>query len=82
MKDTLPRPSYNVALILEDMAALGWLPAHLARAAGVSEMTVSRFLKRTVQTAPTAKRMADALGHPVQRYFVAAGGEAGEAVAS
>ncbi len=60
---------YNVALLKEDMAHRGWLPTHLARAAGVSAMTVSRFLSGDVQTAPTAKKLAEALGKRVSRYI-------------
>lgn len=72
MLDTSQAPSYNVALILEDMAVKGWLPTHLAKAACVSDMTVSRFLSGEVQTAPTAKKIARALGRSVRRYLVAA----------
>lgn len=61
---------YNVALLKEDMALRGWLPTHLARAAGVSEMTVSRFLSGKVQTAPTLKKFAEALGRAPRRYIV------------
>lgn len=68
----LPKPTYNVALILEDMAAKGWLPAHLARKARVADMTVYRFLSGESQTAPTAKKIADALGRSVRRYLISA----------
>lgn len=61
---------YNLPLLLADMAAKGWLPTHLARAAAVSDMTVSRFLSEEVQTAPTAKKLANALGYSIRRYIV------------
>lgn len=61
---------YDVALLKQDMARRGWLPTHLARAAGVSDMTVSRFLNGDIQTAPTAKKLAEALGRNVSRYIL------------
>jgi plasmid maintenance system antidote protein VapI len=64
------RPSYNVTLMLADMAVKGWLDTHLAKSAKVSAMTVSRFLRGDVQTAPTAKKLAKALGYSVRRYLV------------
>jgi transcriptional regulator with XRE-family HTH domain len=51
------------------MAAKGWLPIDLARRAGISHMTVARFLSGTHQTARMAKRIARALGHDVPRYI-------------
>lgn len=51
------------------MALLGWNASALARAAGLSVMTVTRFLRAQVQTAKTAKKLADALGHSVDRYL-------------
>lgn len=62
--------SYNVDLIRDDMALKGWLPTDLAKQADVSDMTISRFLNGEVQTPPTAKKIADALGRPVKRYYV------------
>lgn len=67
MQDT---PTYDVVRIREDMALRGWLPTNLARAAGVSDMTVSRFLRRDAQTAKTAKKLAEALGYTVDRYLI------------
>jgi transcriptional regulator with XRE-family HTH domain len=66
------RPSYDVALIIEDMSLKGWLASHLAHRARVSEITISRFLRGEVQTAPTAKKIAIALGHTVRRYLISA----------
>jgi DNA-binding LacI/PurR family transcriptional regulator len=52
------------------MAEHGWMPKDLARAAKVSEMTVSRFLRKDRQTAKTAKKLADALGYSPRRYVI------------
>lgn len=70
MQDTSQRPSYNVSLMLVDMAEKGWLATHLAKAADVSDMTVSRFIQGKHQTAPTAKKLAKALGRSIRRYLV------------
>lgn len=53
-----------------DMALKGWNGSALAREAHVSEMTVSRFLTGQAQTAPTASKIAKALGRPIRRYLV------------
>lgn len=70
--------TYDVDRLIEDLALRGWLPTDLARAAKVSDMTVSRFLRGEVQTARTAKKLATALGYSVRRYLISAR----EAVAS
>lgn len=62
--------SYKVELVLDDMALNGWLPIDLAKEAGISDMTVSRFLSGETQTPRTAKKIAAALGHEVSRYYV------------
>jgi transcriptional regulator with XRE-family HTH domain len=62
--------SYNVDLIRDDMALKGWLATDLAREAGVSDMTITRFLTADTQTAPTAKKIAVALGRSVKRYYI------------
>lgn len=61
---------YDVALIEDDMARKGWLSTDLAKAAGLADMTIGRFLKAEVQTARTAKKIARALGRPVSRYYI------------
>jgi transcriptional regulator with XRE-family HTH domain len=66
-----PRVRFNTQLIAEDMAEKGWTKLDLATQARVSDMTVIRFLRGESQTAPTAKKLADALGHPVRRYITA-----------
>lgn len=54
----------------EDVALRGWLPIDLARKARVADMTVYRFLRGEQQTAPTAKKLAAALGYSVRRYLI------------
>lgn len=70
MKDGSPKPTFDVARLRDDMALRGWLPTDLARVAGVSDMTVSRFLRREAQTAKTAAKLAAALGYSVRRYLI------------
>ena len=64
--------SYDVARIKDDLAAKGWLPIDLARAANVSHMAVSRFLSGERQTARMAKKLAIGLGYSVRRYLISA----------
>ena len=66
MVDT--RIRFNVQLIREDMADRGWNGTALARACGLSPMTISYFLSGFRQTNPTAKKIADAFGKTVKRY--------------
>lgn len=61
---------FDGALMAEDIALKGWLPIELARRAQVSDMTVYRFLSGERQTAPTAKKLARALGYSVRRYLI------------
>lgn len=63
---------FNRQLLAEDMAIRGWTKSELAARAGVSDMTVIRFLRGERQTGPTAKKLAKALGHSVRRYLVSA----------
>lgn len=53
------------------MALRGWLPRDLARAAGCSDMTVSRVLSGERANPRTMARLAQAIGHPVKRYLKA-----------
>lgn len=62
--------TYNVKLMEEDLAELGWLRKDLAKKARTSAMSVGRFLNGESQTAPMAKKLAKALGHDVRRYIV------------
>jgi transcriptional regulator with XRE-family HTH domain len=66
---TRPTVRFDVKRMATDMAERGWMATDLAREAGVSDMTVSRFLRRKQQTAKTAKKLAEALGHTVRRYL-------------
>jgi plasmid maintenance system antidote protein VapI len=59
---------YKVGRLRLDMANRGWMATDLARAAGVSEVTVSRFLNEQTNTAKTAAKLAAALGYSVRRY--------------
>lgn len=61
---------FDARLMSEDAALKGWSKSDLARKARVSDMTVIRFLRGASQTAPTAKKLARALGHDVGRYLI------------
>lgn len=63
---------FDLDAISQDMLAKGWLQTDLARAAGVSDMTVTRFLRSERQTARTAKKIARALGRSVRHYLLTA----------
>jgi transcriptional regulator with XRE-family HTH domain len=67
-----PRVSFNTQLMAEDMVIKGLNKLDLAQRAGVADMTVIRFLRGESQTARTAKKLARALGRPVERYIVSA----------
>lgn len=62
------RPVFDVARLVEDMATRGWNDSDLARAAGVSSPTVTRFKRGDHRTAKTAERFARALGYSPRRY--------------
>ena len=66
------RVGYDLARYVSDMAMRGWLNTDLARAAGVSSMTVTRFMRGESQTARTAEKLARALGYSVRRYVIPA----------
>ncbi len=65
-----PTVSYDTHRLATDMAERGWMATDLARVANVSDRTVSRFLRGESQTAPTAKKLAEALGFSVRRYLL------------
>lgn len=65
-----PTVRYDTQKLAEDMTERGWMATDLARLACVSDKTVSRFLNEEVQTAPTAKKLADALGYSIRRYLI------------
>jgi transcriptional regulator with XRE-family HTH domain len=54
----------------EDMDARGWTASDMASKAGIATSTVTRFLKGEYQTAPTAKKLAKALGYMTARRYV------------
>lgn len=69
--NTVAQPvGFNSQLMAEDMALKGWTKLDLAQRAGVADMTVIRFLRGERQTAPTAKKLAEALGYSVRRYLI------------
>lgn len=65
-----PTVRFDAQRLVDDMAARGWQATDLARFAGVSDKTVSRFLRAESQTAPTAQKLAEALGYSIRRYIV------------
>lgn len=68
----MPKPAvrFNVHRLTVDLANRGLAATDLARLAGVSDKTVSRFLRSETQTPTTAKKLADALGYSVRRYVI------------
>ena len=64
--------AFDAQRMSDDMALKGWRKLDLANAAGVADMTVIRFLRGESQTAPTAKKLAAALGYSVRRYLISA----------
>lgn len=62
---------FDVAKLERDIAARGWLARDLARAAGVSDMTVSRVLSSERSNPRTWARIAAAMGYTVRRYLLA-----------
>jgi transcriptional regulator with XRE-family HTH domain len=65
-----PKIGYDTRRLSLDMADRGWMATDLARLAGLSDMTVSRFLRGDRQTARTAQKLANALGYSPRRYVV------------
>lgn len=61
---------FDVAKLRDDMAERGWLPTDLARAAAVSNMTVSRVLNGKRQNPRTIEKLARALGKSTRRYLI------------
>ena len=60
---------WNVEQFLVDMKLRGWNDVALAREAGVVAVTVHRFMRGERQTPKTAAKLAEALGHAVDRYL-------------
>lgn len=69
MEKSKRRARFDADRLIADMARRGWNNAELARAAGVSEMTVARFLSGEIQTAKMAGRFAASMGFSKGRYF-------------
>lgn len=61
---------FDTQRMAEDIALKGWTKVDLAKRARVADMTVIRFLRGERQTGKTAKKLAKALGHPVERYLI------------
>jgi transcriptional regulator with XRE-family HTH domain len=76
MATKAPRVQFDVAQMTLDMAAKGWIAKDLARKAKVSEMAVSRFLRSQHQSPRTGKKLAQALGKPIESYITLAVQEA------
>ena len=53
-----------------DMGLRGYSKLALAQAAGVSDMTVIRFLRGERQTPRVAVKLSKVLGYSVQRYLL------------
>ena len=64
----MPRTPYLVSRIRRDLEAKGMIPADLQRF-GLTKGTISRFMTGKVQSPRTAKRIAEALGVPIDRYL-------------
>lgn len=52
-----------------DRVERGWSKDRLAEIAGVSDMTIVRFLRGRPVKPSTLRRIADALGHSIRRYL-------------
>lgn len=65
-----PAVEYDVDRMARDMASKGWMQTDLARFAEVSDMTVSRWFSGERRTAKTGKKLAFALGYPLERYLL------------
>ncbi len=63
------KPKFDADRIHRDMALKGWMVTDLARSAGLSDKTTSKFLKGELQTAKSASKIAKALGYSIRRYF-------------
>lgn len=75
------RLAYDTDRLMQDMARKGWELKDLASAAGVSHMTISRFLRDECQTVKTAKRISLAMGRAPGYYLVSSRVSGGQAVA-
>lgn len=62
---------YDVERMQRDMVAKGWQPVDLARKAGVSPSSVTRFFSGEFQTPRMAKRLSKALNRGAAYYLAA-----------
>lgn len=60
---------YDVDRMQRDIVAKGWHPVDLARRAGVSASSVTRFFSGEFQTPRMAKRLSKALGRGAAFYL-------------
>ena len=67
------RRAYDLDKLKGELRERGWLPTDLARAANLSDMTVSRFLTGQRQNSRTALRLAAALGYKTTRRYLIEG---------
>jgi transcriptional regulator with XRE-family HTH domain len=68
---TPPREfAFDAHLIRRDMAAKGWIAKDLALAAGIAELTASRFLRGLAQSPRIAKKIATALDRTPGDYLL------------
>jgi transcriptional regulator with XRE-family HTH domain len=67
---SLPKITYDVQRMSEDMAERGWNLLEWGRRAGLADMTVARFLRGERQTAKTCKALATAMGYSPRRYII------------
>ena len=65
--------AYDLDKLKADLRERGWLPTDLAKAAGLSDMTVSRFLSGARQNSRTALRLCEALGYKTTRRYLITG---------
>ena len=65
-----PVVRFDTELMADDMALKGWSKLDLATKAGVSDMTVIRFLRGERQTAKSALKLANALGYASARRYL------------
>lgn len=63
------RDPWKIDVMDDDRLSRGWTKRDLARAAGCSEAAVTRFFNGESQAPKMARRLAFALGHPLERYF-------------
>lgn len=69
MKTTV---DFDVAKLEQDVASRGWLPTDLARASGLTDMTITRVLRGERKNPRTWDQIAKSMGYSVRRYLVKA----------